>query len=108
MTTLDVGGLLRAAIAGAALGTFFFASLWWTVRRLATWEHAALLQVASLLLRMSVTLGGFFLAGAGDLPRLLACLGGFVVARVVVTRYVRARATLQVPLPEEERHAARP
>jgi F1F0 ATPase subunit 2 len=108
MTIPEVAGSIGAALAGVALGAFFFASLWWTVRRMATGRHPALMQIASLLARMAITIAGFALVGAGDLPRLLACLAGFVIARVAVTRYVQGRASSTVPLPTEVRHAARP
>jgi len=106
MRTAEIAALLLAALAGAALGAFFFGGLWWTVRTIVSSPRAGLVQFASLLVRMVVALLGFYAAGSGGLGRLLACTAGFVLARLVVAR--RVRRTSAAPIPEEARHAARP
>ncbi len=106
MTTTELATLALSALAGLALGAFFFGGLWWTVRAIVGAAHSALLQVASLVLRTAGTLLGFHVAGGGDAARLLACLAGFVVARVVVARWVKA-STASAPAPEHT-HASRP
>lgn len=78
-----------AAIAGMALGAFFFGGLWWTVRHGLTTRHPALLFSGSLLLRVTVVVGGFYLVGGDDWRRLLVCLAGFLLARWLVTRWTR-------------------
>ncbi|MDE1893518.1 MAG: hypothetical protein KGJ96_02395 [Xanthomonadaceae bacterium] len=78
-----------AALAGIALGLFFFGGLWWTVRRGLVARQPALWFLGSLLLRMGVLMGGLLLVGGGDWRRLLACLLGLVVGRAGVTRLVR-------------------
>jgi F1F0 ATPase subunit 2 len=70
--------------AGLALGAVFFGGLWWTVIRALSSRQPALWFIVSLLLRMSITLTGFFLVGRGNWDRWLACLLGFVVARFIV------------------------
>ena len=70
--------------AGLVLGALFFGGLWWTVIRGLSSRQPALWFFGSLLLRMSITLVGFFLVGRGSWDRWLACLLGFVVARVIV------------------------
>ncbi|MEO8159155.1 MAG: ATP synthase subunit I [Betaproteobacteria bacterium] len=77
--------LVLAGTAGAALGAVFFGGLWWTVRRAAASRRPALLFFGSLLLRMSVALTGFYFVSDGHWQRLLLCLLGFVMARLVVT-----------------------
>jgi len=42
--------------------------------------------LASFVVRMAVTVAGFYFVGDGHWQRLLAALLGFVVARIVVTR----------------------
>lgn len=74
-----------AAAAGILLGLFFFGGLKWTLARALGAPAAALWLLASLLLRVAVTLAGFWLAGGGDWLRLTLCLAGFVVARIVCT-----------------------
>ncbi len=80
---------------GLVLGTAFHLGLWWTVRCGLDAKRSALWFPASLLLRMGGTLAGFYLIGAGRWERYMACLAGFLVARMLVTRFapsVTARA----------------
>ncbi len=81
--------LLAAALAGATLGAFFFGGLWWTVQKGLSSKHSALWFFGSTLLRTGVALGGFFFVSSGDWRKLLACLLGFFVARIAVTRLTR-------------------
>lgn len=80
MVTLSLAG-----VAGGVLGGIFFGGLWWTVRKGAASQRPGRWFFASLLLRMGIALSGFYLVGAGDWQRLLACLLGFVIARTTVT-----------------------
>ncbi|HEX7972333.1 MAG TPA: ATP synthase subunit I [Thiobacillus sp.] len=82
--------LVPALAAGVLLGGIFFGGLWWTVVRGVSSRHAALWFIGSMLLRTGVVLSGFYLVAAGDWKRLLASLLGFIVARLAVTRLVRA------------------
>ncbi len=85
-----LAGLLFAGLAGLLLGAFFFGSLWWTVRRTLTSSPSVLWQVSSLLLRMGVTLLGFYAVGAASWQRLVVCLVGFIVARFAVIWMTRS------------------
>ncbi len=82
--------LMFAGLAGLVLGAFFFGSLWWTLRRTLSSSRTVLWQIGSLLVRMGVTLLGFYAVGAGSWERLVACLVGFIVARFAVTRMTRS------------------
>jgi F1F0 ATPase subunit 2 len=53
-------------------------------------ETAGVLFLGSLLLRTSIALAGFYFVSGGHWDRLLACLLGFVIARLIVTRLTRA------------------
>lgn len=77
--------------AGLLLGAFFFGGLWWTVIKGASSPRPALWFSASLALRMSITLAGFYLVGGGNWRRWLLCVTAFVVARVILTRLTRPR-----------------
>ena len=81
--------LALALVAGGGLGFIFFGGLWYTVRRGLTARQPALWFLASLLVRMSLVLGGFYLVGHSDWRRLAACLAGFVIARFIVLRQTR-------------------
>ncbi len=83
--------LVLAVLAGLVLGGFFFGGLWWTVKRSMVSPQPALLIMGSFLLRTAVAVGGFYLAVRGGWQSLLACMGGFLVARVLVTRIIEAR-----------------
>jgi F1F0 ATPase subunit 2 len=67
--------------AGLLLGAFFFGGLWWTVIKGVSSPRPALWFFTSMLLRMSVTLPGFYFVGREDWQRWLVCLLGFVLAR---------------------------
>jgi F1F0 ATPase subunit 2 len=82
--------LVLALVTGALLGAIFFGGLWWTVRKGFSSEQPALWFFGSLLLRTSITLAGFYFVARGHWERLLVCLLGFVMARLVVTRLTRA------------------
>ena len=85
----EIGWLVLALAAGVLLGVLFFGGLWWTVRKGLTAKRPALWFLSSMLLRTGVTLGGFYLVGDHDVWRLLACLAGFIAARLIVTRLTR-------------------
>ena len=98
--------LITAMAAGLLLGAFFFGSLWWTVIRGVSSPRPALWFFTSMLLRMSLTLPGFYFVGGEDWRRWLLCLLGFVLARLAVkwlTRppvaphNVRAAETIYAP-----------
>ena len=82
--------LVLAWMAGGVLGVMFFGGLWWTVQKGILSKRPALWFFGSLLLRMSIALAGFYLVTGGHWERLLACLLGFVMARLIVTRLTRA------------------
>ena len=81
--------LVFALLAGALLGVFFFAGLWWTVRKMESSKQVALLFLGSMLLRTSVVIIGFYFILGDNWQRLLAGLLGFIIARIIVTRLTR-------------------
>lgn len=92
-------------IAGGLLGLMFFGGLWWTIRRSVTSRHPASLFLASLFVRMSLTMLGFYGISGGRWDRLLLCLAGFVMARLIVTWIIRASELNPASSPPEVRHA---
>lgn len=85
MTMSDVLNLMLAGMAGVALGVIFFGGLWWTIRKGVSSRRPALWFLGSLLVRMGIALTGFYFVSLGNWQRLVACLIGFVVARLAVT-----------------------
>ncbi len=80
--------LISCSMAGLALGVMFYGGLWMTVRRLMTTEHPVVLTLGSLIVRAGVTLAGFLLVTNGRWENTVACLMGFVAARVAVSRFL--------------------
>ena len=97
--------LALAWLAGGLLGAIFFGGLWWTVRNGVSSPQPALWFFGSLLLRMSIVLAGFYFVSGGQWKRLVACLVGFVIARVVVTWLTRPFRENPNPPSREARHA---
>jgi len=83
----DLMPLTLAALGGAALGAAFYGGLYWTIRRGIRSTTPALWFSGSLLLRTALVLVGFYAISGGDWRRLVACLPGFLLARVAVTRW---------------------
>lgn len=75
--------------AGILLGAFFFGGLWWTVQRGLISHNPVWWFFGSSLLRTSAALAGFYFTSRGDWRKFVVCLLGFVIARVVVTRFTR-------------------
>lgn len=85
----EVVVLVLALLAGVALGAFFFGGLWWTVKKGLVSDRPALWFSVSVLLRTSVVIVGFYFVAADDWRRLLACVLGFVLARMIMNRMTR-------------------
>jgi F1F0 ATPase subunit 2 len=98
--------LLSAWVAGVLLGAVFFGGLWWTVARGLSSKHPGLWFLGSLLLRTSITATGFVFVASGHWERLLVCLIGFIMARLIVIRLAQPPADDQPPPPEEACHAS--
>ena len=86
MTPLVVAGIAAAFAAGVALGGLYFLGLWYTVRRHTRLGRSTPWLLLSLAGRAALLLGGFYFVMAGSWQRLLACVAGFVVVRVILTR----------------------
>ena len=97
----DVLELPLALLAGALLGAVFFGGLWSTVHKGVTSEKPALWFLGSLLLRTSMILAGFYVVSQGHWSRLVACLIGFLIARVIVVKWL-TRAPAEPPTPLEK------
>ena len=86
MMMSDVPMAILSALAGLVLGAIFFGGLWWTVQRALGSPHPAALIMASMMGRTGLVVAGFYFASGGTGQRLLFCLAGFIIARLVVTR----------------------
>lgn len=102
---IETLSLLLAVATGLGLGAIFFGGLWWSVQKGMTSKWSALWFCGSWLLRTSLVVAGFLLIAQGHWERLLACLVGFIVARRIVMRQIRA-ADKPAELPQETCHAS--
>jgi len=96
--------LVPTLVTGILLGAMFFGGLWWTVQKGVPSKRPALWFFGSLLLRTSIALAGFYLIGRGHWERLLVCLLGFFIARLIVTRLTRT-AEKPTCLAQDANHA---
>jgi F1F0 ATPase subunit 2 len=96
MTMTDPAAFALTAVGGAVLGMIFYEGLYRTIGWGMDSNVPARWFAGSLLLRTAVVLGGFCLISGGASLRLIACLPGFLFARVVVMRY--RSAGLSTPL----------
>jgi len=79
--------------AGILVGVIFFGGLWFTVTKVVSSGKASLWLVISWLIRNGILLTAFYFVSNGQWEKLLVCLFGFFVARVVIMRYIK-----QMPL----------
>lgn len=98
--------MIVAFVAGIALGIIFFGGLWFTVRKAVVAKIPALWIFISFILRISITLLGFYVIGADNWQRLLLCLVGFIAARFMVIHFTKALDAKQMHLKKEEIHGA--
>ena len=75
-----------AALAGLALGLFFFGGLRLTVYWIESSQRPLALALGSFVLRLVVATAGFVVVGSGRWERYAAALVGFVVIRLVLLR----------------------
>jgi F1F0 ATPase subunit 2 len=93
--------ILLPAIAGVALGTFYYGGLWFTLKQLTESRQPALLTIVSYFLRLALCIAMFyFIVRGGEWERLLVSLGGFLIIRTYII-YRLGPQTRQVPQESE-------
>jgi F1F0 ATPase subunit 2 len=97
--------LVLAFVTGVLLGAMFFGGLWWTVQKGVSSKRSALWFFGSMLLRTGIALAGFYVIARGHWERLLVCLLGFIIARLIVIRLTRL-AEKPTNLTQEASHAS--
>lgn len=81
--------IVLSLLAGIMLGAFFFGGLWLTVQKGLTSKNPSVWFFFSMLLRILITLTGFYFVSNGDFYRLISCLGGFIISKIVFTRLTK-------------------
>ena len=100
----DILNTALVFVAGIILGILFFGGLWLTVKKMVSSKRAALWLFASFIVRVSITLLGFYFVGAGDLKRLLVCLAGFIAARFIVLHFTKTLTAKNFQIEKEVSH----
>lgn len=98
----EVLGLLPALLAGIALGVLFFGGLWFTVNKGLRLKRPALIFIASLVIRMTIVVLGFYYIGADNWQKMIVSLVGFLLARIVITRYTNKENKMQKVILKQE------
>lgn len=71
---------------GAVLGIVFYGGLRWTVEKSLTAMMAPLLFASSFLVRTAIVGAGFYWVAGSQFWRWIACIAGFLAARIVLLR----------------------
>ena len=87
----DVFYMALVFLAGFSLGTLFFLGLWFTVKKAMKSKKPALWIFGSLLLRVTITLFGFYYVSLGNWIYLIICLSGFIMARFAVVKLTKTK-----------------
>lgn len=82
-----------AFVAGCIAGLAYYAGLWWTVRKATQVRHPAMLLTLSFLVRVTLLMLVFVLVMEDQWIRLVFCLLGFVVSRMVAVKKFGEPAT---------------
>jgi len=80
--------LIGAFFAGILLGFLFFGGLWFTTRKSLSSKIPVIWIFGSFVLRTALLLLGFYYVADGDWKRVLICLLGFVIARILTNRMI--------------------
>ena len=81
----EVINLILALFAGIILGIIFFGGLLITVRIGLSSKKPTLIFLGSMIIRMAIVLLGFYYLGGDNWQKMIACLGGFLIARIAIT-----------------------
>ncbi|MBN1474196.1 MAG: ATP synthase subunit I [Syntrophaceae bacterium] len=92
--SITVTILSLAFVAGLALGVFYFAGLWQTVKKMPSSEHQLRLIIGSFALRMIIVLTAFYFIMGSQWERLAAALTGFIVMKIILTKKLGIKKTV--------------
>ncbi|HUZ60385.1 MAG TPA: ATP synthase subunit I [Hanamia sp.] len=96
--------LLPSLLAGIILGVIFFGGLWVTIQKGLRSKRTALIFAGSFIVRIAIILLGFYYVGQSSWQNMLVCLAGFLIARIMVTRFTQKKYHSENSLRKEVRH----
>jgi F1F0 ATPase subunit 2 len=80
---INIHDLFFSFAAGTLIGLFYFGGLWWTLRRMPVLHEPIIWVIGSFLIRAALSLLGFYFAAGGQWIRILICLLGFFLVRII-------------------------
>ncbi len=83
--------MLLVLIGGIILGTIFFGGLWLTVKRAMSSKIPGLLFMSSFFFRTGIALIGFYTLASGSWKRMLTCVLGFIVGRLLIKHFTKQK-----------------
>lgn len=94
--TVDITVLLAESFcAGLIIGMAYFIGLWWTVRKISSLQAPAAWLLVSFLTRAVVVLVAFYFVMNGGWQNLIACVVGFLTARLLLLRRISPQSATQ-------------
>lgn len=100
----EITELILALVAGIVLGIMFFGGLWLTVKKGLQSKNSGLIFIVSLAIRMTIMLVSFYYIVQYGWKNVLACLVGFLIARVIIVRLTGKLPQSSVDLIKETQH----
>lgn len=100
----EIVNMLPSLLVGVFLGTIFFGGLWLTVRKGLNSKKSALIFTGSFIIRITITLIGFYFVVQYGWEKMLVCLAGFLIARVVIVYLTRKTKQPAVEIFKEAQH----
>lgn len=90
---IETGMMILSLFAGFLLGVFFFGGLWWTTKKAVLSKLPALWFLISLFVRLGITISVIYFISREHWQRMLICLLGFIIARMIVIRLTKITET---------------
>jgi len=85
----EISLLILPLLAGILVGAFFFGGLWWTTKKAVISKSPVFWFLGSLFVRLGVTVTAFYFIAQNRWERMVICLAGFIIARIIVQRMSR-------------------
>jgi len=82
----EILSLALSFVTGISLGVMFFGGLWLTIQNGKGSKRPALWFFGSFLLRTGLVILGFYFIGNGHWERMMVCLLGFIMARIIIVK----------------------
>ncbi len=99
--------MLLVFTAGLVLGIFFFGGLWLTVKNAVISQRPALWFIGSFLIRVTITLTGFYYLSQGSWKNLLISVSGFIIARTIIIYLTKSIEEKPIQLKKQTSHEAK-